>query len=115
MGFVSAGCTAQSNAAEKSTAPSALPCEGGCDDGREETPQGPSPPPPARALPLPASPCLLRSDAACGVQLAVMTISVWRRLQEITGDLRPRASAQPERNGRLLLISHAAILGTLLH
>lgn len=72
----------------------------------------PSASPPARALPLPAS---LRSDAACGVQLAVMTISVWRRLQEITGDLRPRASAQPERNGRLLLISHAAILGTLLH
>lgn len=101
---------AESNAAEKSVAPSALPCEGGCDDGREETPQTPLPP-----RPRPASPRLLRSDAACGVQLAVMTISVWRRLQEITGDLRPRASAQPERNGRLLLISHAAILGTLLH
>lgn len=53
--------------------------------------------------------------AACGVQPAVMTISVWLRLQEITGDLRPCTSTQPERNGWLLLISHSAILHTLLH
>jgi len=60
----------------------------------------PAPPPPA---------------AACRVQPTVMTISVWLRQQEITGDLRPCTPTQPERNGRLLLISPSAILHTLLH
>lgn len=110
MGFVSAGCTAQRVMLLRNPLPPLLfHVKAAVTTAERRLLRLPPP------RPHPASPRLLRSDAACRVQLAVMTISVWRRLQEITGDLRPHASAQPERNGRLLLISHAAILGTLLH
>ena len=92
--------------------PSVCPCEACCscccccccyNGGGEESQQHLAP----------AHPLL--PTAACGVQPAVMTISVWLRLLEITGDLRPCTSTQPERNGRLPLISLSAILHTLLH
>lgn len=62
-----------------------------------------------------------RPAAARGVRPAVMTISVRLRLQEIPGDLRPCTPTQPERKGRLLLIStlrntpHTFTRGSPLH